>query len=768
MVKYRLDYYSEEEQRWRLDISTAAYTGDPIIVDGVENKACVFTYTNKDDPYAVIIPCSVSISLYSDGQIDVEELQNANDRDFTVQVYREGVLYWTGFVVPDRIQKELQAPPFEVSFTAIDGLNLLDGIDFTGINNWPIGEDVSNLSPLAYIRDILFREVYLGLKLPITWISSIVCTAYPDDVYGALAGTPQWGDRGRAFKSYIEDGSTDVVYRSCSYVLESLLKAFQCRIFQSNGKWNIRRINDVVTGSFTVHEVNTDYGPSTMPIISTSSQNVNKSIQPGGNYQFIREDQSSLMIPGLKSVVVTYRQKQQNNLVPNGSFETSSGNIFEWVLRPTGSGASLTTGDSLNNRIGVSADVSFPANSAGDVQEVYLTMFDSGKYGMPIDTKLLFKTFRFGFTFCPLNGFPYYTETGIINWDTNPLRVSVRIKVDGKELVLNENGYWMPIPQGATFNRYNYSGYSDPNDNNFMLIDSYFSGSPINDDYINFSSNSTVVMTVPCPMTQANNLEGYLNFAGQRFVEGTDIESYEVIPDGTTGLILRCRRPNQGVNVGMGWGLSPHLRDGTIPVSVNNMKIGDVATVNFGGGFDMKFPEPEVLTAGECEIEVRLYVKRGQRILFDDVFMSVEENNDVYRSENPSSSNTKTESVDLEVSSSFSGFMVSNIMTSWTNSSEEYVFTDGKYTGSLTGMTANAMMRFRYKPSVIFEGTVYGKNWSYDEIYSIESFGDRKFLPLQSTYNSENCELKLVASECRDDNPTLSESHYASSDRRAS
>lgn len=794
MVKYRINYYSEKEDQWRVDVSNSSYTGDPIIVLGIENRACVFTYENQDEVFNPIIYSSVSIGIYNEGQINVEELQLANDKDFTVQVYREGALYWTGFVVPDRIQKVLQSEPYEVSFTAIDGLKMLEGLDFKGLRGDPMGDPtVSRLSPLAYIREILFHNQYLALRLPITWVSSVICEAYPDDTYGALAGSITWGDRGRAYRNYNTDSDGQLVYKNCFYVLENMLKAFQCRLFQSNGKWHIRRINDVVTGEFTVHEINTTFDqPGVDPIITTTTVDVNKLISGEGDYIFLRENQVSTMQPGLKSITTTYRQNQPSNIIPNGSFDDSvlGGNIIDWNAIPAIDGVTFYAGPELTNRSGNSAMVDFPSASPGEGDETALTLYDSEELGLPIDATLLFKQMRFGFSFMA-DTYPTTGDGQTIDWSSIPLQISVKYtkRVDDgfREYYLNEFGYWQyearGIDLGVKFNYQTQESVGGPNPYNDNRI--YFTGNPNVGDVVqigvvrNRYGSVRDYYTAECMVSEENNLELLL------------IKMLDALPNSTGGWDLFNRQvvmqdANNGYirySIVVGYGQpepstykSGNLQDfKKINITVDQAKLLDVVKVSFqskGNSGEVLFPDPLIndkeINDNIGKLEFRLFVKRGQKIFFDDVTMSVEENNDVYKSENISTNNTKTESVDLEISSSFSGFMVSNLMTSWTNSSEEYIFTDGKYTGAITGMSANAMMRFRYKPSVVFEGTVYGSGFNFDEIYSIESFESRKFIPLSARYNTEGCEIDLVACECRDDSPALTETHYASNDKQLS
>lgn len=73
-----------------------------------------------------------------------------------------------------------------------------------------------------------------------------------------------------------------------------------------------------------------------------------------------------------------------------------------------------------------------------------------------------------------------------------------------------------------------------------------------------------------------------------------------------------------------------------------------------------------------------------------------------------------------------------------------------------------------WKPSVIFNGSLYMQNvtqWSYGEMYAIDSLNGKRFMPLQASYNTEGCEINLVAIECRDDSVTLETKHYGSNEK---
>src|SRR5690606_28553218 len=158
--------------------------------------------------------------------------------------YIEGDLKFRGFVVPDGIQQIFQAPPYDVVITATDGLSLLAGIVYTHAN-LPGGRN-----PMNYFRRILFHN--LGNPLPIRWVNTLKNDAWPleDDLF---TGSLRWAPTGEGFTDYAGN------VKNGQYILEHMLASMQCFIFQDEGRWNIWRVNDVVTGQFTYREIPADF-----------------------------------------------------------------------------------------------------------------------------------------------------------------------------------------------------------------------------------------------------------------------------------------------------------------------------------------------------------------------------------------------------------------------------------------------------------------------------------------------------------------------------
>jgi len=217
--------------------------------------------------------------------------------------------------------------------------------------------------------------------------------------------------------------------------------------------------------------------------------------------------------------------------------------------------------------------------------------------------------------------------------------------------------------------------------------------------------------------------------------------------------------------------------DTEINIVIDGIKLGEVARVAFDKfqGIILPAPpnQPQPGDINDIQIIFRaIGLGSGsvgdQIYIIDNVSITIEDNNDIYEITETTSKNTLKETVELNISSSFSGYMSSNLMTAYYNSPNEFYFKDGQfYTGSLTAITAAAVLRFRHSPSLIYTGSVYvgNKDYSYNEIYLIDSLGQSRFMPMQSSYNIETCKVTLTAIECRNDNVIFTEKFYGSNDK---
>lgn len=656
-VKYIIQLRSPDNIAWQCDIEKNGYTGDAVAIRGVSEQAIEIDWEGDkaDDPFDPIKKSSLILKVYNDGFMDRDELMGAADKDFLAKLFRNGQLFWTGYLQPENIQWPMKSVPYDVELTFVCGLTLLDTMPYVHTDLMGTTGSKSRC-PMNYIRNILFQSANLGIKLPIRWTNHLQCTAFSGDFF---TGGVQWSPFNEGFYTYQQgiNGEQQGPLQTCGYILKGFLQATQCRIYQDNGRWVIRRINDIIPGTAILYnEISADLG---VMVVQSGSQNLIRHIGRTG-YRFVMENAVLTNVQGLKSFKTTYTANIRKNIIPNGSFDvlkadlTVAEALSGSVILYWGSYDSLVVDyrPSLDGRSGYSAELT---NVSGDE---YFTMVSSGgtlgNDGLPIDAFTQIKIINFGFTFSPGIGFAPVDGSDLIIWTSQPLQFKMILNQGGTKYFLTEFGIW-----------------------------------------------STV--------------------------------------------------------------------DAWVPIVIDGLKIGDIARVNFDKFQGVKVPQPITQPVGGdiCDLQIIFRVKSGQTYTLDDVSITIDNGNDVYEVFNDSSTSTSSDSVELNISSSFNGYMLSNFMSSPFRSDDECKFNDGLiYSGTLTGVNSHAVMRFRYKPSQIINTDMYvaGQNWSFDEIYGVDTLLGKKFLPLNAKYYVEKGIVNMIAMEARNDNITLRESFYSSND----
>jgi hypothetical protein len=651
-IQYTLPLEAYDGVDWRVNIYSDSFSGLITTVKGSENQPVVLEYSGDvDDHFGVFIKSTLTVNMLYENNIDVNQLQNSADREYRIEIQRKNELKWVGYLISEDIEQPLRSDAYTVKVTAVCGLTMLPDMDYNH-NNLPGVDGNGSRVPMNYIRQVLFGQNNLNVMIPIRWTNNIRNKVYEgQDVF---IGSVIWSPRGEGFNS-VDVNSGLALPKKNSYILEGILKSMQCRIYQSNGRWTIRRIPDYYSGVFRYTQIPGNLG-KIVPL--SASEVIAKKIGAGG-YPFINEKDLLTNAAGIKSCKVTYNADVRDNIIPNGNQDlTSLGSVIYWGFTDTTDTIVSTNNGSLDGRSGSSSEI---WNFSPTTQ--YFTMLSEGSTlrtgGLPVDTKKLLKIVNFSFYFSPKNGFPYDPTTGIIDFSSNPLQLQIVMNIGANQLFLNEFGFWV-----------------------------------------------------------------------------NDINAY----------------------------ISP---------AVEGLKVDDIARVAFDKFQGVKLPEPTFfpVSGDTCDIKIIFLVKSGQKYVVDNISITIENSDDVYVNTINNSKNTKEDTRELEISSSFGGYMVSNFMSNWDKSDLECFFTDGdKYTGTLTGMTADVISRCKYKASKIYNGSinVRGQDWSFDEIYTIETLSDRRFMPINATYDIQKCEVDLVAIETRNDDISRTEKTYGSNDKQLS
>lgn len=745
-IKYRIEYRNYFDQLCRVDIANETYTGAIINLRGVGGQATTLVRNCGDDPFETIINSTLNVNFYQPEEmtVDILELQLAGDRDFTVQLFVNNELKFKGFLVADGIQNDFAPAPYEINISAVDGLSLLDGLPYNIDSG--IGMDRSLIN---YVKQILLHPLNLGNALPIDWVNTLKNDNYPSDT-DIMTGSLRFANSGEGLYD-INEANGAKTFKSCRYILEGILKSMQCRIFQNNGKWVIARINSIVNGQFFINSMTNVLADNT---VTTALADIRTYIGNGGKYNFIENDVVITVLPALKSVTTEYKQNERKNILPNGGMDITQVVMgFDVPIHWQGTGGVIVASvPSLAMDYGKAVQVWNPASQSqlwspkepitGPVSPFSNVVSYYFKGEAKTGDKITITVFQDGVQI------ERYEYTVPIAYDGNTLGALENFSLTGD--------FVSPRPAVR---------YDAPTDTYWFLLIR-----PVGQTGLTGKNSISVLNPVGFRLIESlpidsDVLYGYFNFGFKFAIQSgfaTDPET-GLIDWGSKANSLRITYDRNGellyLNEFGFWVSQPT----DINITVDQLKLRDVAQVDFNRFQNIPLPLPLVIPLdrnNSPKIYVQFNVDSGVTIEYDDIYFNVESNSDKIEAVFEETKNTAKEEYTLEISSAHSGFYLSNIMTSYFNSGLEKFFSDAYTLGAtLTEMNSLSIMRTRYLPSIVFEGSIYGQDYSYFEIYEIAKFNGKKFLPLKSESNIETGVTKITLVEIRNDNIGLTVKH---------
>jgi hypothetical protein len=314
--RYTLAFDSVDGVDYTLDVYKKNYEGTVTDVIGGASPAIIEYSDNGNDKYESIKGSKCSIELQSETNFQFLDFFSSDEREHRIDLLKEGVLFWRGFILPDIYNEPFIAPKYFVSLTASDGLGTLKGYPYADANN---NAFIGERSFIDIIFDCLDK---LECSLPVMSIVDVYeagmreATAttdtdpiISDPLYQAKVNTANFKD---------EKG----VLMDCEKVLEYCLEAFGARIYQSGGKWIIESI-DAKRGELWAVNYNADRTFSSYQIIDPV---IDTAIPNTGGLQWIGADQQLEIIPAYKKTVVQSDLVKAETNIPDGHFKNSAWN----------------------------------------------------------------------------------------------------------------------------------------------------------------------------------------------------------------------------------------------------------------------------------------------------------------------------------------------------------------------------------------------------------------------------------------------------------
>lgn len=765
MIKYQIPYRSFDDVAWRIDIYLDAYSGDPINVKGVSEQVCSISWAGDetDDPYEPVFKSSASLNLYNQGQIDILEMQNAQDRDFVVKLYKNALTIINLFNSSD---PDVELGHYVSVVTGATAVNA--AYNATGFMPVMEGEsyNITYKNQLAWYDasfTFISGDASTGINVVVTAPAgarysraSVDLASWPSFVFkNVITGEIKW--QGFLIPDGIQQTFQAPPYNiqfSCTDGLELLEKMpyshnnlpgttsdpTRCPMnYIRNILYSINNLNV----KLPIHWTNTIQCSAFLDDMFTGQVTWSARGEGFSSYQTESDGTTAVIYKTCDYILRGILKSAQCNIKQTDG---------KWIIRRVND---VVTGEFNDKSILANLDTMDIVSEDININKV----IGVSGYKMLKEDQVL--TVRKAVNSCRVTYEANVRENILPNGNQ-----------DFVDTFSNAPFYWAtPVADDATYESVagidGRGGFATEltNPGDGTGTDSY---------YTTLSKFGSLATDNALPIN-AYTLIQRLSFGfifspenGFPYDPGTGIIDFSSNPL-TIRIVYQNNDNTYYLDEFAIW-RAGYITD--IPIKVEGLKINDIVQVDFNRNNAIIIPKPTDPPApGDmCEISVRFNLKDGQRYKVDYIYFTTDENNDVFEA-TYGSDNTALDERTLEISSSWGGYMLSNYMTYWGNSDDECFYKDGDfYTGTLTGLTAQAIMRFLYKSSIIYNGSMStrGSNWSFDEIYTIDTLSDKKFLPLNATYNTETCEVNLIAIECRNDDISLTEKHYGTNDQTLS
>jgi hypothetical protein len=312
-MAYELKYTITQALRDGTSLVARIYEKDPAIpVVTVKTYDAINisldSNASDDEPLAGIISSQLNISFLTteeDGEA-FPDLLSFDIRKYFVKLYNGDSLLWCGFLFNDYVQLPFTTGNVQVDVVAIDGLSFLEYSQF-------IYEEGLSINETNRLIDVIAETLnVINYPDPIELLTS--CSYYAEGMF----------DRGDA--SGDEPFSQTYQYRrdfvGLSYyeVLDNIVRSFGCRLFQSDGKWQLLAINQMAltTRYFTNYVI---YPTVSNAGSGTFDKNVNIAPYSIGNVHFVNNAQNKIVRKGYPKVIIKGDFKYADNYVHNGNFK---------------------------------------------------------------------------------------------------------------------------------------------------------------------------------------------------------------------------------------------------------------------------------------------------------------------------------------------------------------------------------------------------------------------------------------------------------------
>lgn len=405
---FTLEYDDLVNNKTKIEITRRGYVGYSSEVCG---SGTPFTLSlrgeGEDDKFASMIGTTATVELKADSNLQFAEVFTNDPNLYRMNYYKDlGSGYeqkGTYKIPPNQYSERYKAPPYYVSISATDGLSELK--DYFLIQ----GDGQRYFGSVKLIKLVAHCLSVTRLDLDIL----VACNIVSDAMSGVQTFDEAYVDY-ELF--YLAEREPDL-----DFVLKTILEPFGVRIFQSDNRWNIVRIEELVDEfDYFIYDKDGDF-------VSSGTMNAVIDIaypQDPNDVILVNSDHDINVKPGYGNLRVNYRLGLKSNLLKNGDFRLTSRYI-----------------QGLNiYALEINKDGWLLVNAGYVLSEGYETTDDNGiAYKISADSSILSN----------VNGGNAYLLSDTVNVKmstNNQLKFSFRVKVDRSSVIIFNATYQIDVP----------------------------------------------------------------------------------------------------------------------------------------------------------------------------------------------------------------------------------------------------------------------------------------------------------------------------------
>jgi hypothetical protein len=317
-LRYYFQYKNIVGDDYLCQIAKKNYTG---IVTEIFGTAIINKGSVKDH-LEPIRGGGISLKLEASTEVTLEDLYSEDEQDFTVKLYRNNKLIFSGYLNPEGVFQSFVEDLWIISLDCVDGLGSLANLSFVDPLGFPF------LNKMKGIDIVYYALNRSGIILP---INVSINTTYEGLTIDA--------DTEILSKIYLNanrfqktDGDTIM---SCEEVLKSVLDLYCACITQIDGEWYIYKPNELFQDRnviFKIYDINNVFlGRKTVKMDKVLGSQIN------GFYPHHCNADQKIQIKGSNSAFrINYKYGFVASLLSNPNLLHSGLSYTDWSINPAG------------------------------------------------------------------------------------------------------------------------------------------------------------------------------------------------------------------------------------------------------------------------------------------------------------------------------------------------------------------------------------------------------------------------------------------------